>query len=93
MTIEDLAVMVKKGFDQTVTKEEFQKEMDLVVTKEEFRKELGGIKNEIKGLKEQISSLAEDIARLKEEIHRDDPFVEDLLRRMRVVEKRMGIVK
>lgn len=72
-TIEDLAVMVKRGFDQTVTKEEFRKE--------------------IKEIKEQVTNLAADVSQLKEDINRDDPFVEDLLRRMRVVEKRTGVVK
>lgn len=102
MTIEDLAVMVKKGFDQTVTKEEFRKELgitkeefrkELGLTREEFRREMKGVRGEIKELKEQIVHLAADVAQLKEEINRDDPFVEDLLRRMRVVEKRVGIVK
>ena len=72
-TIEDLAILVQKGFDQ-------------IVTKDEFRKETGDLKG-------QIARLSVDMSRLKEEMRRDDPFVEDLLRRMRVVEKRVGVTK
>lgn len=79
-TIEDLAVLIKRGFDQTATKTE-------------LREEIGGVKSELKELKEQIAQLAADISKLKEEVRRDDPFVEDLLRRMRIVEKRLGILK
>ncbi len=69
MTIEDLAILVKKGFDHTVSKEEFRQELDGV--REEFRKELGGIKTEIKELREHILRLAADISRLKEDMNRD----------------------
>jgi len=97
-TINDLAILIKKGFDQTATKEELRplatkEELRQLVTKREFRKETGGIKEEIRELKEQILRLSGDVSQLKEEVHRDNPFVEDLLRRMRVVEKKVGITK
>lgn len=87
MTIEDLAVLVKRGFDHTASKEELND------FKREVRKEFGGIKSEIKELREHILHLAADISRLKEDMNRDDPFVEDLLHRMREVEKRVGITR
>mgnify|MGYP001562641349 CR=1 FL=1 len=87
ITIEDLAVMVKQGFDHTVTHEEFQQEIGGI------KKEMGGIKNKMGTLEEQIIRLSSEVSRLREDVHRDDPFVEDLLRRMREVEKRMGITR
>lgn len=79
-TIEDLAILVKRGFDQ-------------IATKDELHKEIGGVKGELKDLKEHVMRLSLDVSKLKEEARRDDPYVDDLLRRMRVVEKRVGVVK
>lgn len=46
-----------------------------------------------KEFKEYIRRLAADVFRLKEKTHPDNPFVEDLLHRMREVEKRVGITR
>ena len=96
-TIDDLAVMVKKGFDQTATKEEIHA---ITARLDGLEKKVGGLDHKMDGLEQKVDAgffavnrridlLHEDISDLpamREELH-------GLRKRVERVERKVGLVR
>ncbi len=87
MTIEDLAVMVKKGFDQTATKQDIA---DVRKEAADFRKEVLEqfelIHEDIKDIKNTLIPLVQIVAALEQEIR-------DLKLRLERLERKTGTAR
>ncbi|MBI4049454.1 MAG: hypothetical protein HY395_01390 [Candidatus Doudnabacteria bacterium] len=55
MTIDDLATMVAKGFEQTATKQDLLN----LVTKNDFKKEMQALKDEMQALRNTVNNHLE----------------------------------
>lgn len=85
MTIEDLAVMVKRGFDQTANKDEVNKRFD------DVDKRFIGVEHRLDHMSARLGSVERDVAEIRKHFVYRDEF-EDALSRLRLVEKKLGIV-
>lgn len=96
MTVEDLAVMVKRGFDGTATKDDLQR----FATKDdiaELRTETKGI---LKDMTEEMSAMRSDVRYIKSTVSmliRDDTAhetaIQDLTTRVVRLERKTGLAK
>lgn len=77
-TIDDLAVMIKRGFDDTVTK------ADLQAVKKELKEDISRLEREIAELRDDVSRLTPLPAGIERRLDR----VED---DMRLVKTKVGI--
>jgi len=92
MTLNTLAIMVARGFDQTATKKELEalatkKELESLATKKEL--ELG-----LKGVLELLDSMRTDVSYVRnstKNLHLLDRDVEDLKHRVLRLERRAGL--
>ena len=104
-TIDDLAVMVKRGFDQTAIKDEVNKRFDEVdkrfdevdkrfdeVDKRfvDVDKRFVGIEHKLDHMSARLGSVERDVAEIRKHFVYRDEF-EDALARLRLVEKKLGI--
>lgn len=87
-TIDDLAVMVKKGFDHVT---------NTMASKEEVNKRFDGVDANIKFLKGEISHLnasmttvQRNVAEIRKQFVRRDEF-DDLFGRVTYLERKLGI--
>jgi len=58
VTIEDLAIMVAKGFENTATKDDFNM----------LKGEIGDVKKDVESLKKDVESLKKDVEKIKQDI-------------------------
>lgn len=79
ITIDDLAVMVQKGFENTATKEQFvslEARMESVETKiGNIETKMGGMEKDVKDIKFKLSDIAGDVSKLNRRVD----FVESVL--------------
>ena len=87
MTIEDLAIMVKRGFDHTATKEDLKN----LATKEELHLEIQGIRTEMRDgfhhVNARLDTLhhdIDDLPEIREEVH-------DLRKRVDKLERKVSV--
>ncbi len=102
MTIDDLAVMVKKGFDHVTNtmadKESVNKRFDEVdkrfdeVDKRfiDVDKRFIGIEHKLDHMSARLGSVERDVAEIRKHFVYRDEF-EDALARLRLVEQKLGI--
>lgn len=84
VTIEDLAVMVKKGFDQTANRDEVNKRF------EQVDKHFVSIERRLDHVDARLSYVERDVAEIRKHFVYRDEF-EDALARIRLLEKKVGI--
>jgi hypothetical protein len=104
-TIDDLAVMVKKGFDQMVDKATFGVFVDDVHKRfgsvdkrfetvegdiKHIKNEIGHLKNEVGHLNASMTIVQHDIGEIRRHFVYRDEF-EDALARIRLLEKKLGL--
>ena len=82
-TIEELAVMINRGFDTLATKEDLKS----FATKEEINKRFDEVDNRLDYLDARVGRIEADIYELRDEVVYRHEF-EDVLRR---IEKKIGI--
>lgn len=86
--IENLAGMIKRGFDETATKEDF-KRLDLRMDK--FDGRMDRFENSLAHIDAQITAIDQDIVEMRKDlIPRME--IEDILARLLLVERKLGIV-
>jgi chromosome segregation ATPase len=82
ITIEDLAAMVKKGFDKTAQRtdlERLEKKIDTVDSR------LGNLEHKVNQIDRRLFSIEEDVAEIKIKQHKN------IDRRITIVERKLGI--
>lgn len=94
MTIEDLARMIKKGFDQAATKKQFElldKRMDSLEKRAELvEKRLEIIENRLEHIEARLARIERDTSYLRNNFVSPKDF-EDLAGRVKYLEIKMGI--
>lgn len=101
MTIEDLAIMVKHGFDQTATKDELKK----LATKDDLKElatkvELNDLKGIVRDIVEELNIAHADIRYIRTTVdklvHSDiaqESAIEDLTSRVHRLEQKAGLAR
>ena len=89
VTIDDLAVMVKHGFDEIGSA--MAKKVDVDKHFEEVDKQLANIKMELGHTNTVVAVIRQDISDIKKRFAYLDEL-EDVLARLSLVEKKVGIV-
>ena len=96
MTIEDLAIMVKRGFDQTATKEDIH-ELEQRVGQVEQRM---ATKEDIKDIWEELNATHADVRHIRSTVdalvHSDiaqEAAIEDLISRVHRLEQKVGLAR
>lgn len=96
MTIEDLAIMVKHGFDQTATKDDL-KELATKVELNEVKVDLNNVKGIVRDIVEELNAMHADVRHIRSTtdalVHSDivqEAAIEDLTSRVHRVEKKVG---
>lgn len=99
ITIEDLAAMVKCGFDQTATKEDLKElatRVELLATKVE----LNDVKRTVRDIAEELNAMHVDVRYIRSTtdalVHSDiaqEDAIEDLTSRVHRVEKKVGLAQ
>lgn len=92
MTIEDLAIMIKRGFDQTATKDDL-KELATKV-------ELNEVKEIVRDIVEELDAMHADVLHIRNTtdglVHSDiaqESAIEDLTSRVHVLEQKAGFAR
>ena len=80
MTIEDLAVMVKRGFDQTASKQ------DLAELRKEFHERMSNIEDDVHDIKGALGPLVHMVAAM-------DTDIRNLNMRVNRLERKVGLGK
>ena len=99
MTLENLAAMVARGFEQTATKKELEplatkKELELLATKKDL-KQLA-TKKELMGVLEILDAMRSDLNYVRnstKNLHLLERDVQDLQHRMSRLERRAGLAR
>lgn len=89
MTIEDLAILVKKGFDQTATKQDLvglATKSELHELRKDITERLDAIEDDIRDLKIAVGPLVKIVAALETDVR-------NLHVRLGRVERKMGFAK
>lgn len=84
MTIEDLAVLIKRGFDQTATKQELKEW--LYELRKDITERLDAIEDDIRDLKIAVGPLVRIVAALETDVR-------NLHVRLGRVERKIGLAK
>src|SRR3989344_2928808 len=90
MTLENLAAMVARGFEQTATK----KELELLATKKDL--EQLATKKELMGVLEILDAMRSDLNYVRnstKNLHLLERDVQDLQHRMSRLERRAGLAR
>lgn len=95
MTIEDLALMVKRGFDQTATKDDLK---DLTTKVELIEDDLKDLTTKVELIAEELNAMNVDVRYMRSTtdalVHSDivqEAAIEDLTSRVDRVEQKVGI--
>lgn len=89
MTIEDLAILVKRGFDQTATKQELKEmatKQDIHELRKDVTERLDAIEDDIRDLKIAVGPLVRIVAALETDVR-------SLHLRLGRVERKIGLAK
>ena len=90
-TIDDLAIMVKRGFDQTANRDEVNKRFEQVDKRfEQIDKHFVTIERRLDHVDARLSYVERDVAEIRKHFVYRDEF-EDALARIRLLEKKVGI--
>ena len=84
MTIEDLAVMVKRGFDDTTSR--MATKQDLVELRKEFHERMSNVEDDVHDIKIALGPLVHVVAVL-------DTDVKNLNMRVNRLERKAGLAK
>jgi uncharacterized protein (UPF0335 family) len=97
MTIEDLALMVKRGFDQTATKEDLK---DLATKVELNEVTLNDVKGTVQNIVEELNAMHVDVRYIRSTtdalVHSDvaqEAAIEDLTSRVDRLEQKVGLAR
>ena len=79
ITIDDLAIMVQKGFENTATKEQFvaleERMGNMEIKMGGMETKMGGMEKDVKDIKFKLSDIASDVSKLDRRVD----FVESVL--------------
>ena len=84
ITMEQLAGMVKRGFDETARKSDVDKQFTEVKT------EIKEIKNQFPPIYKELAAIGRDVAEIKRDYVYREEF-EDIMARLSLVERKLGI--